>query len=81
MWSRFGIQVIILLTALWPMLTCGQMFGSIAAYEDFSDTDNCGTHCESCLEGFYQDPALDIKDPEICKRKQITNNTVYYTIL
>ena len=43
--------------------------------------ENCmhnteGTHCESCLEGFYQDPALDIKDPEICKREQIMNKLI-----
>ena len=42
--------------------------------------ENCmhnteGTHCESCLEGFYQDPALDVKDPEICKRKQVIKNS------
>ena len=45
--------------------------------------ENCmhnteGTHCESCLEGFYQDPALDIKDPEICKRMEVNNVSSIY---
>ena len=25
-----------------------------------------GTHCEMCMEGFYQDPARQITDPDIC---------------
>jgi hypothetical protein len=36
--------------------------------------DNCthhtvGRQCEFCQEGFYQDPILELNNPEICKRK------------
>ena len=36
--------------------------------------DNCthnteGRQCEFCKLGFYQDPALELNHPEICKRE------------
>ena len=28
-----------------------------------------GKNCEACIIGYYQDPELEMTDPEICKRK------------
>ena len=42
--------------------------------------------CESCIEGFYQDPAvvdangeLDLNSPDICKRKFYHSENMYYS--
>ena len=51
--------------------------------------ENCthnteGVKCESCIEGFYQDPAvvdangeLDLNSPDICKRKFYHSENMY----
>ncbi len=37
-----------------------------------------GRQCEFCKLGFYQDPALDLRHPEICKRE--SNQDFYYKL-